>query len=342
MGIIKNTLGTLSSVFSLGREINKVELRNNTGILEGKDNSGSYKPLVVINDQITDLDYTWSSDYINSKLGFSSLTERKFFSNLTTVIAHNHDNYLFVNNSIKWISPFIVNLPFKQYATDGYFTIDMPGLGINIDKNDSSYITTTSDGIPLLAGESLVYKLPFGQGNSTINSNFLIVKNNVNFDNTEDYITLFTRKINGNDINIINTNSLVKTYIDANKVTPQNLTGQVTSKIIYDNINIDSKNQWDTSLSRFTNDKSNQVVNIIASFSLPEASNNRRGNIMIYKNGNMIFENCSVLTGRGYVTLHLNFYVNLDINDYIEVYGFHDSESKVYEITCGFLQIITV
>jgi hypothetical protein len=57
MSIYKNLKGTTSDEFSIGSGINKVKFRINNGKLQGKDNDGEYKDLIINNysKEVSDL-----------------------------------------------------------------------------------------------------------------------------------------------------------------------------------------------------------------------------------------------------------------------------------------------
>lgn len=68
MGFLPNIDGTLRSIFGIGNKNNRVNIRNNSGILEGSDNGGSYLPILNIDDNVTTTNKTWSSSKINSMI----------------------------------------------------------------------------------------------------------------------------------------------------------------------------------------------------------------------------------------------------------------------------------
>jgi len=64
-----NIKGTFKNIFSLGKQLNQVFIRTNNGILEGKNNSGSYLPILNIDDSAsTAVDKTWSANKISGIL----------------------------------------------------------------------------------------------------------------------------------------------------------------------------------------------------------------------------------------------------------------------------------
>lgn len=148
-----NIGGTLRSIFSLGKHLNQVFIRANNGILEGKNNSGDYLPILNIDDASISLTKTWSSDKISSEV----------HSPISKVLANNtstqgiqggvYTRVLFtteVTDSLSELTSSVFTSSLQQTVLVST-SLSITGMGngrllyLHIYKNGSSYIQTNNN-----------------------------------------------------------------------------------------------------------------------------------------------------------------------------------------------------
>lgn len=102
---------------------------------------------------------------------------------------------------IKNSSRFIVIASGKgsNFATSGYWDINIPTSGTITGVGGASNATATSDGVPLAVWEALYYILPIGSGSSSQAANFRIVDYTADVDIPYNWILLAVR--NGDSTN---------------------------------------------------------------------------------------------------------------------------------------------
>ena len=94
----------------------------------------------------------------------------------------------YIKNSSRFI--VINNGRGSNFASNGYFDIDIPTSGTITGVGGSTNKTATSDGVNLGAWEALYYILPIGNGNGSLAANFRVSKYTVDFDAPYNWVLL--------------------------------------------------------------------------------------------------------------------------------------------------------
>ena len=171
--MILNTEGTLRGTFSLGKHLDKVAIRTNNGILEGKDNSGNFISILSITDDrlssnvpLLNTTNTFSYANIFPQVGIGSssfdvnnpesllVMSPDGATNTPQHVTGNQDDFLQVlcqntSNSVSASSDFVAQ------ADNGSPTANYIDMGINSSNYMANYVGVADDGYLYCDGANL-------------------------------------------------------------------------------------------------------------------------------------------------------------------------------------------
>lgn len=108
-------------------------------------------------------------------------------------------NITYTGSAIQWTSRFIIisNGNGAQFATNGYFDINMPTSGTVTGVGGAGNVTASAAGIPMTAWQALYYIIPVGSNNASVAANFRIAQYTAALTVPENWVLIAI--LNGDD-----------------------------------------------------------------------------------------------------------------------------------------------
>ena len=132
------------------------------------------------------------------------LQKSRTINNAQTILSGGGNFTLSGNYELKWDYRMIVICAGhgSQFASDGYFSIDMPPVGTYINRINNSPVQVNSNGILLGTWEALYYRLPVGGHQNTDNSRFFIYNYQNAYMIPDDAVLIALRTADQNCVNL--------------------------------------------------------------------------------------------------------------------------------------------